>query len=225
MDPASMPHRDQAFRDQPSLFDQPASPIVPPAAPASPAPPADQGEQSRNETYREVRETHDLQRSKWLMRIIAAGRSGVTLDELSARHGVPPNTFSGRITELRDLGLVVRTGERRPTRAGSTAAVIVATQFFNADASAPQPALTNQEQAAMSADVMPDQLTNTATPRDTQGRPLVPGRCYRVARLSGGSVRVEVYEDEQGNLCCCAAGTDHVQRIDEMDPRTRWTRA
>lgn len=227
-----MPRRDQQFRDQPSLFEQPMSPIHVPA---------DQGKQSRDETYREVRETHDRQRQTWLMRIIAAGRRGVTLDELSARHNVPASAFSGRVTELKDAGLVVRTGERRPTRAGKSAAVIVAKQFFidnggepgsvvdrSADrisAPAAAPVASAPGRPAVTSDVMPDQLTNAGTVRDRRGRPLEAERWYRVSTPgSNGSVRVKVYEDEQGNLCCCRAGGDHGQRIDEMDPAVQWDR-
>lgn len=247
MTPTPMPHRDQAFRDQPGLFDQTAAPVTnaasKPASPSDgpPAVPADQGEQSRDETYRDVRTTHDLQRQKWLVRIMAAGRHGVTLDELSARHGVPPNTFSGRITELKNAGLVVRTGERRPTRAGSTAAVIVAAEFLHRSRHSPSavgqsstapdtdtPSDTNPHdstsEAPMASEILPDQLTNTSTPRDTSGRPLEPERWYRVSQRGGRAVRVKVYEDEQANLCCAVAG-EPGQRIDEMAPGLTWERA
>ncbi len=239
MSPAPMPHRDQAFRDQPSLFDAPPAPVTAPVDRV----PTDQGKQSRDETYREVRETHDLQRQKWLVRIMAAGRRGVTLDELSARFNVPANSFSGRITELKDLGSVVRTGERRPTRAGKSAAVIVAADFFRGH---PAPGNDDrfdnggeptgsgcggeipgalEEDAVSKCDVMPDQLTNSGTVRDSQGRPLEPGRRYSISQRGGGAVcRVQVYEDEQSNLCCCRVAGEQGQRIDEMDPSVVWVR-
>jgi len=99
----------------------------------------DHGTQSRNETYAAVAADHDIARSKWLTQIVAAGRRGVTVDELSDRNDVSPNTISGRITELAREKLVVRTAQRRETRASTadrriTAAVIVATRFLTEDA-------------------------------------------------------------------------------------------
>lgn len=65
--------------------------------------------------------------------IRAAGSVGLTCDEVSAKLDRPPNSISGRFTQLAAAGLIVRAGpadkvERRPTRTGSMAAVWVATQ-------------------------------------------------------------------------------------------------
>ena len=117
--------RDAAYRDQPGLFDQPPAPAARP-----PALPVDHGKISRNETYREVQPNHKQSAADWLRRIIAAGPRGVTLDELSEATGIPPNAFSGRITELAAARAVVRTSGRRPTRSGKTAAVIVAAKYL-----------------------------------------------------------------------------------------------
>jgi hypothetical protein len=136
-------HRDAIFRQQPGLFDY--APAVSgiaevPAAADVIDVTADHGPQSRNETYATVAADHEIARSKWYSRILAAGRYGVTLDELSHRHNVPPNAISGRITELAREKLVVRTAQRRETRASTadrriTAAVIVAIRFLTDDAS------------------------------------------------------------------------------------------
>lgn len=106
--------RDQAFRDQPMLFGEETDII-------------DHGRISRNETYREIVETLTEKRMAWLKIIAAKGEHGATLDELSIDHETAVNKFSGRITELKKSGLVVRRGEKRATSSGSTAAVIVAT--------------------------------------------------------------------------------------------------
>lgn len=130
-------NRDLRFRQQPGLFDSlpGLSGIDDAAAAAHVSDVGDQGQQSRDETYAAVAADHDIARSKWYARIVDAGRYGVTLDELSHRHNVPPNAISGRITELARQCLVVRTAQRRETRASTpdrriTASVIVATQFL-----------------------------------------------------------------------------------------------
>lgn len=102
--------------EQPSLFDQPRQ--------------VDQGVASRNETFRQIAGELPDRQQRVMLRIIAAGYGGVTLDELSQQMNCEPNKISGRITELKKRGLVAHTRNRRVTRAGSTAAVIVATKFL-----------------------------------------------------------------------------------------------
>jgi hypothetical protein len=58
--------------------------------------------------------------------IRGAGQRGCTCDEIAAAIGKTPNQISGRFTDLADLGLIMRSAERRPTRAGATAFVWVA---------------------------------------------------------------------------------------------------
>lgn len=87
----------------------------------------DYGIQSRNDNFHAVVEpTLSERRTAVLFAIRQAGAAGLTLDELSERFDVSPNAISGRITELKRMGFVSHTGERRRTRAGSTAAVIIA---------------------------------------------------------------------------------------------------
>ena len=57
--------------------------------------------------------------------VIRAGERGLTWDECSAQLDLPI-ACSGRFTELFEMGLIVRNGERRRTRAGATATVHVA---------------------------------------------------------------------------------------------------
>lgn len=54
-----------------------------------------------------------------------AGQRGVTCDEVAAATGRMPNQVSPRFTELSERGLIQRSGQRRHTRAGSTAHVWV----------------------------------------------------------------------------------------------------
>lgn len=243
-------HRDSNYRQQPGLFDSPsvsgATPEIvvgateghfshtadaPAAAVADAAgTPTDHGPQSRNETYATVQADHDASRSKWYTRIIASGRYGVTLDELSHRYNVPPNAISGRITELARDKLVVRTAQRRETRASTadrriTAAVIVATRFLT-DPVTPKP--ESSPMSPQSADVMPDQDTSPRTPIDQMGNPIEPGNLYSVS-INGRTARcVKVFESECETYCqeCRIDGTpapsSRPQRIDAMDSEANW---
>ncbi|MCG8651170.1 MAG: hypothetical protein MI861_15135 [Pirellulales bacterium] len=130
----------------------------------------------------------------WLGRIIAAGEHGVTLDELSQQTGIPANEFSGRITELKQRGLVQRTSQRRPTRKGSTAAVIVAAPR------ALKQSVKHQRQPASknspADNDLPGGMTNAETPRDQYGRLITHGQRYRVPGVGLVEVYYETDEDE-----------------------------
>jgi hypothetical protein len=86
----------------------------------------DQGLASRDDAYHAIAPSLNARRAQVLGLVIESGKHGVTLDELSALFGVAPNSISGRISELKRLGLVVHKSARRPTRSGSSASVIVA---------------------------------------------------------------------------------------------------
>jgi len=71
-------------------------------------------------------ETHAAATRRLVLQIVrGAGVRGVTCDEVSAATGRTPNQVSGRFTELARLGLILRSGQRRTTRAGSEAHVWV----------------------------------------------------------------------------------------------------
>lgn len=61
--------------------------------------------------------------------IAAAGPRGLTDDEAEALLGIKPQSYTPRRGELVRLGLVVDSGERRPTSSGRPAAVWVAVAF------------------------------------------------------------------------------------------------
>lgn len=63
-----------------------------------------------------------------ILEIIRRSRSGVTLDDVSAAIGRPPNAISGRFTSLKASGQIVATGETRPTRSGASAKIYRAAQ-------------------------------------------------------------------------------------------------
>jgi predicted transcriptional regulator len=52
---------------------------------------------------------------------ILKAREDLTSDEYAQRTGRGINAVSGRFSELRDSGLIVPSGKRRPTRTGSSA--------------------------------------------------------------------------------------------------------
>jgi hypothetical protein len=186
----SSDRRDAAYRDQPSLFDPPmvATAPVQPVASGLSGKLEDHGKASRNETYHEVKGDHANDRMIWLCRIVAKGVGGATLDELAAEFGVEASSFSGRITELKNLGLVVHTAERRRTRKGSTASVIVAVDFLK---SGEKREASNQKGNAVSTGYMPDQLTCTSTPLDQYGDPIRDGGIYIVNKT-----KVQCFESE-----------------------------
>jgi hypothetical protein len=64
-------------------------------------------------------------RAAVLSEIRSAGQ-GATCDEVEIATGMPHQTASARVVELRRAGLIRRTGERRPTRSGRNAWVYVA---------------------------------------------------------------------------------------------------
>lgn len=74
-----------------------------------------QGEERRRAMRKEI----------WLT-VRDCGATGATCDEVEARLGYSHQTASARLTELRADGLVVRTGQRRRTRSGASAHVVVA---------------------------------------------------------------------------------------------------
>lgn len=232
-------HRDLDHRHQPGLFDAMAEPsgmaTDGPFLHAADAPAAvvvdsvDQGPASRNETYAAVQADHDVARSKWYTRIVAAGRYGVTLDELSHRYNVPPNAISGRITELAREKLVIRTAQRRETRASTpdrriTAAVIVATRFLT-DPVTPKP---ETDVMTPAAEVMPDQDTLRRTPTDQDGNTIQPGRLYSVGTRGRSRKVVKVFECDCETFCQesrldgSPVGGSRPQRIDAMDNDASW---
>ena len=63
-------------------------------------------------------------RALCLAALAEIGPAGGTADEVAGRLGLPVLTVRPRCTELRQLGLVERTGERRATASGSGAYVL-----------------------------------------------------------------------------------------------------
>lgn len=70
----------------------------------------------------------ETDRATVLTLIRAQGGAGMTLDEVSAALGRPPNALSGRICELRRQAAIRRSEATRKTRAGARAQVYVATE-------------------------------------------------------------------------------------------------
>ncbi len=85
----------------------------------------DEGQLNRNDNWHErVKPSVNEKRAKILGAIVRAGAAGVTLDELAEHFNCPPNALSGRITELKKLGLIEHSADRRKTRSGASASVI-----------------------------------------------------------------------------------------------------
>lgn len=216
--------RDARHRTQPSLLDRQPPPASTP----------DEGIRSRNDNLAAQRPRMPKSRQLWLSRIILAGPRGTTLHELSQRYSVAPNTFSGRVTELVNAGLVVRTQLRRPTDNGS-ANVFVAAEYYSAgpsdDATSPPAASTGhrppadaRSSRAAAGDYLPDQLTAPSQPRTTGGDLVTAGRCYALYDSAGGLMagRVNVREDDAGDLHVYRIDPAKSQRVDMLPDGTRW---
>lgn len=59
-------------------------------------------------------------------------KTGITTDEVSVLINRSPNRISGRLTELKKEGRLVKSGRRRMTRLNKTAHVLVAPQYMDA---------------------------------------------------------------------------------------------
>lgn len=206
--------RDQKFRDQPSLIDTDRPGLV------------DHGKKARNEQYRRIVESAPVKCQQWLARIIAHGPAGCTLDQLSVESDTPANAFSGRITELvNDHKSVVRTSERRPTRAGGLASVIVAKCFRPADES--QPSLIDDgpvddgPRLELGGD-MPDVVSQSTMPVDQHGDPIQRGRFYLLTLPKRKSVKARVEEDYDGTQFALVKGRERMTKVEDMDPAAKW---
>lgn len=60
---------------------------------------------------------------------LAACSYGITTDEVAQLLSVPPNSISGRLSEMKRDGLLVETDKRRVTRMGKMARVLIASEF------------------------------------------------------------------------------------------------
>lgn len=73
-----------------------------------------------------VQESKESTRLKIVDYFVARGQEGATADEVVEAFETNHNHVAPRITELKADGRLLPTNERRPTRAGSSAAVLVA---------------------------------------------------------------------------------------------------
>lgn len=81
------------------------------------------------------------QRQAVLDAIVAAENEGRTRDELVAHLGLLDSATDARVWELLRDGLIERSGEKRRTRSGSNAEVLVASRAVDGVSGAPQAAI------------------------------------------------------------------------------------
>lgn len=103
-------------------FDAPATPPQPPSQPL-PSPDPGAGRETSLEAYRTTQRGRDRQRIADYLRML--GARGATRDELSHDLGMVIGTVCGRCKELLDEELIYESCERRQTRTGKTAVVLV----------------------------------------------------------------------------------------------------
>jgi hypothetical protein len=82
------------------------------------------------EAAESVRECAGTLRAKVFEEIAEAGRGGLTNDQIQERTGMLEQTLNPRVYELRAAGLIMRSGERRPTRSGRNAHVLIVNPFY-----------------------------------------------------------------------------------------------
>ena len=86
----------------------------------------DHGRVNRREVYEAGKPRHSGDRKRILELLEQLGPGGATRYELSVKLNMNYTTVSGRVTDLKKLGAVEDTAERRLTPSGSTACVVVA---------------------------------------------------------------------------------------------------
>lgn len=57
------------------------------------------------------------------------GLRGITTDEVAQHFSTMPNSISGRLSEMKRDGLLIETKQRRQTRMGKMARVLIAAEF------------------------------------------------------------------------------------------------
>ncbi len=60
-----------------------------------------------------------------ILRIIEMRDDGITVDEIAAEYDTTPNAISGRVSELKRMGKIYKSGTRK-TRSGCSAAILKA---------------------------------------------------------------------------------------------------
>ncbi|GAA5510017.1 hypothetical protein [Novipirellula caenicola] len=216
-----MQRPDQQFRDQPTLFG-PTVDVI------------DYGKRNRDETYRDDSSRRPSQRGLVLARIANHGGDGVTREQLAEEMSLPLASVCGRVRELKDCGEVVDTPNRRVTRSGKYAAVVVCREFIHsankssANCSAsrstgrPSDRPTGRRPSIDTmTDVMPDQVTCPQTPCDQHGEIIQAGRRYIITR-GKRTARVQVIEDIDTGELLYVCGHDRPCPVSETDPRATW---
>jgi len=78
--------------------------------------------------HKRIAPTKESSRQKVYEYALSCGERGVTTDEVAARFDTTPNAISGRLTELKVLGLLVKTDQCRKTQSGCSARVFRASR-------------------------------------------------------------------------------------------------
>lgn len=94
------------------------------ASPARPRKTPDLGLQNKAETFRETEPRHSGDRLR-VVQVLQRFRCGLTRHQIAEQLGVSLATVCGRVNELKRMGEVRESGERRPTENGRMATVVV----------------------------------------------------------------------------------------------------
>lgn len=83
------------------------------------------GNAESTEAHRSIVTSKATLRRRVIAYVAGLGDAGATSDEIEVALGLPHQTVSARITEAKAGGELVKSGDRRPTRSGRKAAVLV----------------------------------------------------------------------------------------------------
>ena len=84
------------------------------------------GNRESSEAHASIADSKHTLRRKVVAYVASLGETGATSDEIEVAMGLPHQTVSARLTEAKKYGELVKTDQRRPTRLGRMAAVLVA---------------------------------------------------------------------------------------------------
>ncbi|MDY0169427.1 MAG: hypothetical protein RBS80_22985 [Thermoguttaceae bacterium] len=95
--------------------------------------------ETRRESRQEIAPHTDDMRGEVLAALVTRGRRGATDEELARELSMRGDTERARRVELRDAGLVIDSGRRRPTSSGRRAVVWIAATADQPAARSPDP--------------------------------------------------------------------------------------
>jgi hypothetical protein len=83
------------------------------------------GNEQSTSAFHVIKDKLTMMQREVLLEIQTSGDRGITVDEIAVRNELNPNAISGRVSELKALGKIYKSGKRK-TRSGCSAAILKA---------------------------------------------------------------------------------------------------